>query len=96
MEMGFVDYFLIVWDVICYLCEVGILIGLGWGFVVGLFVFYVFRIMDVDLICYNLLFEWFLNLECIMMFDIDLDFLDNCWDEVILYVVFKYGEVYVV
>lgn len=48
--------------------------------------FYVLLIIDVDLIKYDLFFECFLNLECYMMFDIDLDIFDNWWEEVLVYV----------
>lgn len=81
--MKFSDYFLIVWDFMKYVYDKGIVMGLGRGFVVGFFVVYVLYIIDVDLINYYLLFEWFLNFECISMLDIDIDFLDIRRDEVI-------------
>ncbi|MBC1970403.1 DNA polymerase III subunit alpha [Listeria marthii] len=94
-EMGFADYFLIVWDVIRYSREAGILTGPGRGSAAGSLVSYALRITDVDPIRYNLLFERFLNPERITMPDIDLDFPDNRRDEVISYVVSKYGEAHV-
>lgn len=89
--MGFSDYFFIVWDFMKYVYENYILIGLGCGLVVGLFVLYVLEIIDIDLIEYDLLFERFLNFECVMFFDIDIDFLDVRCDEMICYVKDKYG-----
>ncbi|MBC1603943.1 DNA polymerase III subunit alpha [Listeria rocourtiae] len=90
-EMGFSDYFLIVWDVMKYSRENGILTGPGRGSAAGSLVSYVLQITDVDPIQYHLLFERFLNPERISMPDIDLDFPDNRRDEVISYVVAKYG-----
>lgn len=84
--MKFSDYFFIVWDFMKYVYEKGIVIGLGRGFVVGLFVVYFFFIIDVDLFKYFLLFERFFNFEWISMFDIDIDFFDMRRDEVIQYV----------
>lgn len=94
-EMGFADYFLIVWDVIRYSREAGILTGPGRGSAAGSLVSFALRITDVDPIKYHLLFERFLNPERITMPDIDLDFPDNRRDEVISYVVSKYGEAHV-
>lgn len=65
--------------------------GSGWGFGVGLFVVYVLKIIDLDLLEFDLFFECFLNLECVFMLDFDVDFcMDRC-DEVIDYVVELYG-----
>lgn len=89
--MGFDDYFLIVWDVMVFVYRNKIVIGVGCGFVVGLLVVYVLEIIDVDLLEYDLLFEWFLNFECFMMLDIDLDIFDNWCEEVLNYVWEKYG-----
>lgn len=90
-KMGFQDYFLIVWDVMRFAREVGILTGPGRGSAAGSLVSYALRITDVDPIAYRLLFERFLNPERVTMPDIDLDFPDNRRDEVIRYVVDKYG-----
>lgn len=94
-EMGFADYFLIVWDVMKYAREHDILTGPGRGSAAGSLVSYALQITDVDPILYNLLFERFLNPERVTMPDIDLDFPDNKRDEVISYVVAKYGEQHV-
>lgn len=94
-DMGFADYFLIVWDVMKYAREHDILTGPGRGSAAGSLVSYVLKITDVDPIQYNLLFERFLNPERVTMPDIDLDFPDNKRDEVIAYVVKKYGEQHV-
>jgi len=90
--MGFSDYFLIVWDFIRYAHEQGIMTGPGRGSSAGSLVAYTLRITDVDPIRYNLLFERFLNPERVTMPDIDVDFNDERRDEVIGYVVRKYGE----
>ncbi|WP_239254952.1 DNA polymerase III subunit alpha [Listeria ilorinensis] len=94
-RMGFADYFLIVWDVMRYAREASILTGPGRGSAAGSLVAYVLQITDVDPILYNLLFERFLNPERVTMPDIDLDFPDNRRDEVIQYVVEKYGQPHV-
>lgn len=91
IKMGFFGYFLIVVDFIQWGKNQGILIGFGCGFGVGLLVVWVLQIIDFDLILYNLLFEWFFNFECVLMFDFDIDFCMDCCDEVIDYVVCKYG-----
>ncbi|WP_162917827.1 hypothetical protein, partial [Listeria monocytogenes] len=75
--------------------EAGILTGPGRGSAAGSFVSYALRSSDVDPIRYKLLFERFLNQERITMPDIDVDFTDNRRDEVISYVVSKYGEEHV-
>ncbi len=90
-EMGFDDYFLIVWDLMFYAQSKGILTGPGRGSAAGSLVSYVLKITDVDPIAYRLLFERFLNPERVSMPDIDLDFPDNRRDELITYTVEKYG-----
>lgn len=91
-EMGFADYFLIVWDFIKYAKMNQIFVGPGRGSAAGSIVSYVLGITNVDPIKYNLLFERFLNPERISMPDIDIDFQDNRRDEVIQYVQTKYGS----
>lgn len=94
-NMGFSDYFLIVWDFIAYAHRKGIATGPGRGSSAGSLVAYVLRITDVDPMKYNLLFERFLNPERITMPDIDIDFSDERRDEVIDYVADKYGPEHV-
>ncbi|WP_240416193.1 DNA polymerase III subunit alpha [Paenibacillus periandrae] len=94
-RMGFSDYFLIVWDFIRFAHEQRIATGPGRGSSAGSLVAYVLRITDVDPIRYKLLFERFLNPERISMPDIDIDFSDLRRDEVIDYVVAKYGPEHV-
>ncbi|MGG1556181.1 DNA polymerase III subunit alpha, partial [Paenibacillus ferrarius] len=94
-NMGFSDYFLIVWDFIRYAHEKGIMTGPGRGSSAGSLVAYVLRITNVDPLGYKLLFERFLNPERITMPDIDIDFSDERRDEVIDYVVAKYGREHV-
>ncbi|WP_281885759.1 DNA polymerase III subunit alpha [Paenibacillus sp. YYML68] len=91
-RMGYSDYFLIVWDFIRYAHEQRIVTGPGRGSSAGSLVAYVLRITDVDPIRYRLLFERFLNPERVSMPDIDIDFSDLRRDEVIEYVVRKYGR----
>ncbi len=91
-ELGFVDYFLIVWDFIHYAKSHGIAVGPGRGSAAGSIVSYVLEITDVDPIKYNLLFERFLNPERVTMPDIDVDFCFERRQEVIDYVVNKYGK----
>lgn len=91
-SMHFSDYFLIVWDFIKFARENGILTGPGRGSAAGSMVAYVLYITDVDPMKYGLLFERFLNPERISMPDIDIDFPDHRRDEVIAYVVKKYGK----
>lgn len=91
-DMGYSDYFLVVWDFIRYAHEQGIATGPGRGSSAGSLVAYVLRITDVDPIRYGLLFERFLNPERVSMPDIDIDFSDERRDEVIDYVVGKYGS----
>lgn len=94
-DMGFSDYFLIVWDFISYAHQQGIATGPGRGSSAGSLVAYVLHITDVDPIKYQLLFERFLNPERITMPDIDIDFSDERRDEVISYVSQKYGAEHV-
>ncbi len=91
-RMGFVDYFLIVWDFIRFAHEHGIVTGPGRGSAAGSLVAYALRITDVDPIAHNLLFERFLNPERVTMPDIDTDFSDERRDEVIRYVTERYGD----
>ena len=91
-NMGFVDYFLIVWDFIRYAKERGIPVGPGRGSAAGSIVAYALEITDIDPIRYSLLFERFLNPERLTMPDIDIDFCYERRQEVIDYVVEKYGE----
>ncbi len=92
-SMGFVDYFLIVWDFIKYAKDHGIPVGPGRGSAVGSIVAYVLEITDIiDPIKYDLLFERFLNPERVTMPDIDIDFCEERRQEVIDYVTKKYGE----
>lgn len=94
-EMGFDDYFLIVWDFIRFAHDNGIVTGPGRGSSAGSLVAYSLRITDVDPLAHKLLFERFLNPERITMPDIDVDFSDERRDEVIKYVVDKYGSEHV-
>ncbi|WP_435164735.1 DNA polymerase III subunit alpha [Paenibacillus glycanilyticus] len=94
-NMGFSDYFLIVWDFVRFAHEQGIRTGPGRGSSAGSLVAYVLRITDVDPLKYKLLFERFLNPERITMPDIDIDFNDERRDEVIAYVSAKYGDEHV-
>ena len=91
-EMGYVDYFLIVWDFIHYAREHDISVGPGRGSAAGSLVSYTTGITNIDPIKYNLLFERFLNPERVSMPDIDIDFCYERRQEVIDYVVRKYGE----
>ncbi|WP_335872233.1 DNA polymerase III subunit alpha [Bacillus sp. 2205SS5-2] len=91
-KMGFLDYFLIVWDFMKYARDQNILTGPGRGSAAGSLVAYSLFITDVDPIEHDLLFERFLNPDRVTMPDIDIDFPDHRRDEVIAYVVHKYGE----
>ena len=91
-QMGYVDYFLIVWDYINYARENGIMVGPGRGSAAGSIVSYCLHITDIDPIRYNLLFERFLNPERVSMPDIDVDFCFERRQEVIDYVTRKYGR----
>lgn len=91
-EMGFIDYFLITWDFIKYARDNGIPVGPGRGSAAGSLVSYTLRITDIDPLKYDLLFERFLNPERVSMPDIDIDFCYERRQEVIDYVIRKYGE----
>lgn len=91
-QMGYVDYFLIVSDFIRYAKEHGIAVGPGRGSAAGSIVAYCLEITNIDPIKYNLLFERFLNPERVSMPDIDVDFCYERRQEVIDYVVEKYGK----
>ena len=90
-KMGYVDYYLIVWDYINYAKSVGIPVGPGRGSGAGSILAYAIGITDIDPIQYNLLFERFLNPERVSMPDFDVDFCYERRDEVIDYVCHKYG-----
>lgn len=90
-KMGYVDYFLIVWDFIKYARDHGIAVGPGRGSAAGSLVSYTLGITNIDPVKYQLLFERFLNPERISMPDIDIDFCFERRQEVIDYVVRKYG-----
>ena len=90
-KMGYVDYFLIVWDFIKYARDHEIMVGPGRGSAAGSIVSYTLGITDIDPIKYQLLFERFLNPERVSMPDIDIDFCFERRQEVIDYVVRKYG-----
>ena len=91
-DMGFVDYFLIVWDYINYCRENDISVGPGRGSAAGSIVSYCLRITNIDPIKYSLLFERFLNPERVSMPDIDVDFCFERRQEVIDHVNRKYGK----
>ena len=90
--MGYVDYFLIVWDFINYARSQNIMVGPGRGSAAGSIVSYTLGITNIDPVRYNLLFERFLNPERVSMPDIDVDFCYERRQEVIDYVVRKYGK----
>ncbi|QNM05067.1 DNA polymerase III subunit alpha [Qiania dongpingensis] len=91
-DMGYVDYFLIVWDFIKFARDHDIIVGPGRGSAAGSVVAYTLGITNIDPIPYNLLFERFLNPERISMPDIDIDFCFERRQEVIDYVGRKYGK----
>ena len=91
-EMGYEDYFLIVWDFVLHAKKSGVLVGPGRGSAAGSLVAYVLGIVDVDPLQHDLYFERFLNPERITMPDIDMDFPDDKREEVIQYVIDKYGK----
>lgn len=91
-SMGYVDYFLIVWDFIKYAKDNNIMVGPGRGSAAGSIVSYCLDITSIDPIKYQLLFERFLNPERVSMPDIDIDFCFERRQEVIDYVVEKYGS----
>lgn len=91
-SMGFIDYFLIVWDFIRFSKDNGIPVGPGRGSAAGSIISYALGITDIDPLKYNLIFERFLNPERVSMPDIDIDFCYERREEVIDYVVEKYGS----
>ena len=91
-NMGYVEYFLIVWDYIRFAREKGIMVGPGRGSAAGSLVSYTTGITNIDPLPYNLIFERFLNPERISMPDIDVDFCFERRQEVIDYVIEKYGK----
>lgn len=91
-QMGFVDYFLIVWDFVNYAKNNDIPVGPGRGSAAGSIVSYCLYITDIEPLRYGLLFERFLNPERVSMPDIDIDFCVNRRQEVIDYVIEKYGK----
>ena len=91
-KMGFSNYFLIVWDYVKYAKKNNILVGAGRGSAVGSLVSYSLGITDIDPLKYDLFFERFLNPERITMPDIDMDFQADKREDVINYVISKYGE----
>lgn len=91
-EMGFCDYFLIVWDFVRFAKTNNIPVGPGRGSAAGSLVSYVLNITTVDPVKYNLVFERFLNKQRVSMPDIDIDFCNERRDEVIEYVIKKYGK----
>ena len=92
VEMGYTDYFLIVWDFIKFAKDNGIMVGPGRGSGAGSLVAFSSGITGIDPIKYNLLFERFLNPERISMPDFDIDFCYERRQEVIDYVISKYGD----
>lgn len=90
-QMGYSDYFLIVWDFIRYARSRGIAVGPGRGSAAGSMVAYALQITNVDPLRYGLLFERFLNPERVTLPDIDIDFCYHRRNEVIQYVIDKYG-----
>ena len=91
-KMGFVEYFLIVWDFINYAKSIGVDVGPGRGSGAGSIVAYAIGITDIDPLRFQLLFERFLNPERVSMPDFDIDFRDDRRQEVIEYVTKKYGR----
>ncbi|MGB9813679.1 MAG: DNA polymerase III subunit alpha [Thermovenabulum sp.] len=91
-KMGYSAYFLIVWDYVNYAKKNQIMVGPGRGSAAGSLVAYCLGITDIDPLKYNLLFERFLNPERVTMPDIDVDFCFERREEVIKYVINKYGE----
>ena len=91
-SMGFTNYFLVVWDFVKYARDNGILVGPGRGSAAGSIVVYSLGVTALDPLKYNLIFERFLNPSRVSMPDIDIDFADDRRQEVIEYVVRKYGS----
>jgi len=92
VQMGYVDYFLIVWDFIKFARDNNIMVGPGRGSAAGSIISYALNIIDIDPLEYGLLFERFLNPERVSMPDIDIDFCYERREEVIQYVIQKYGS----
>jgi len=92
INMGYVDYFLIVWDFIKYAKDNEIMVGPGRGSAAGSLASYTLGITDIDPLKYGLIFERFLNPERVTMPDIDIDFCYERREEVINYVIDKYGK----
>ena len=92
VNMGYADYFLIVWDFIKFAKDNGIMVGPGRGSAAGSIISYALGIIDIDPLKHDLLFERFLNPERVSMPDIDIDFCYERREEVIDYVVKKYGK----
>lgn len=92
IKMKYTEYFLIVWDLICYAKSKHIPVGPGRGSAAGSVVSYALGITDIDPLKYHLLFERFLNPERVSMPDIDIDFCYERRDEIIEYVTNKYGK----
>lgn len=90
-QMGFSDYFLIVWEIVSYCHENDIRIGPGRGSAAGSLVSYLLKITSLDPIKYDLLFERFLNPERFNMPDIDIDIIDSKRDRVLMFLAEKYG-----
>ena len=91
-KMGYIDYFLVVWDYVRFAKKNNITVGPGRGSAAGSLISYCLGITNVDPLKYDLYFERFLNPERISMPDIDIDFLDTRREEVINYLVEKYGN----
>ena len=91
-SMGFVDYFLIVWDFVKFAKDRGIMVGPGRGSAAGSIIAYCLDITTVDPLKYGLYFERFLNPERVSMPDVDIDFADTRREEVMDYVVERYGR----
>jgi len=91
-QMGYSEYFLIVWDFVNYAKGKGITVGPGRGSGAGSLVAFLIGITDIDSLKYELIFESFLNVDRVSMPDFDIDFADNRREEVIEYVKMKYGD----
>lgn len=91
-KMGFSAYFLIVWDFVKFAKDNGIVVGPGRGSAAGSIIAYCLKITELDPLKYGLLFERFLNPERVEMPDVDIDFADKRRDEVLEYVIQKYGR----
>ncbi len=91
-QMGYSSYFLIVWDLVRFARQEGIMVGPGRGSAAGSLVAYTLGITNIDPLRHGLLFERFLNPERISMPDIDIDFCDDKRDRVLQYVFAKYGQ----